>query len=150
MIAIRPARAADIAPIAARMRPIDRLECRAFGHDPRTALRLSFQGACAAHTATADGAPVAMFGVGAGNLLDGVGHPWLLGAEEAACERRAWLTHAPRLLAELSRGFRRLENYVHCDNAAAIAWLSRLGFQIAREAEPIGGQPFLRFTRHVR
>jgi hypothetical protein len=148
MIEIRPARAADIRPIAAAMRPMDRLECAAFGLEPREALRLGYAaGRCL--TIEIDGRPEAMAGVSPISLVEGAGRPWMLASERVLACRKAWLERAPEVLAMLGSGARRLENLVHADNSASIRWLTRLGFHFDNAPTEVGGQPFVRFFKDV-
>jgi hypothetical protein len=148
MIEIRPARAADIRPIAAAMRPMDRLECAAFGLGPREALRRGHAaGRCV--TIEIDGRPEAMAGVSPASLVTGTGRPWMLAGTRVMSRRKAWLEHAPEVLAVLSAGCRRLENLVHADNTASIRWLRRLGFDFDTAVTAVGGQPFMRFFKDV-
>lgn len=144
MIELRQSRPSDIKPIAQAMRAMDRVECEAFGHGPREALRLGYiAGDCL--TVEIDGRPEAMLGVGTVNALESVGKPWMLASERVLKERRAWAEWGPAVVGLFAQGFRRLENYVHRDNAASIGWLERLGFTVEPEVVSVGAQPFRRF-----
>lgn len=148
MIEIVPARLTHVGPIANRMREIDQLECRIYGHSPRDALRLGLMGATVAWTALIDGRPEAMFGASTLSLLDGSGRPWMLMTGEAVKQHRA-LVRLGRIYTDaLHRHYATLHNWVHADNDVAIRWLSRLGFGVGG-VEVIRGEPMRPFIRCV-
>lgn len=146
MIEIVPAKLTHVGPIALRMRLIDQLECRIFGHSPKDALRTGLMAATVAWTALIDGRPEAMFGATTLSLFDAVGRPWLLMTDEAEKQHRA-LVRLGRIYTEaIHRHYVQLENWVHVDNAVAIRWLSRLGFAVGG-VEIIRGHPMRPFIR---
>jgi hypothetical protein len=132
------------------MRAIDVLECAAFGHTPRQALRLGYLGSALKWTAEAGGAPVAMLGVVPVCAMTGEGSPWLLGTRGADAVSSAFVRLAAGPLSEMAALFPRLENRAHQTNTRSLRWLSRLGFTVEREVEMIGGEPFVRFWRDWR
>lgn len=144
MIEIVNASPAHVGMLARRLRPIDVLECALAGRTPKQALRLSLTSACYAWTAKAAGRPVAMFGVSTLSALDGLGSPWLLLTDEAMEHRKALVTLGRSFTARFLRDFRRLENRVHRDNDAAIAWLQHLGYTVEPAAV---GAPLREFYR---
>lgn len=148
MLEVVPARMTHVGPIASRMRDIDRLECKVFGHTPKTALRLGLIGATMAWTVLVDGRPEAMFGASTISLIDNSGRPWMLMTDEAGRQRRA-LVRLGRLYTEaMHRHYDTLHNWVHADNSSSIRWLSRLGYGIGG-VEVIRGQPMRPFVRCV-
>jgi hypothetical protein len=146
MIEIVPAKLTHVGPIANRMRSIDQLECRIFGHSPREALRQGLLSATVAWTALVDGRPEAMFGASTVSLLDGTGRPWLLMTDEAERHQKALVRLGRIYTAAIHRHYVFLENWVHVDNAAAIRWLSRLGFAVGG-VEVVRGHPMRPFIR---
>ena len=146
VIATVPASPAHVGRIATRIRAIDAIECAAFGHTPKSALRAALSGSSLAWTAKADGAPVAMFGASTVSTLEGIGCPWMLMTDEAPRHARALVEQGRRYSDMMLRHYARLANHVHADNAVAIRWLSRLGYDIG-EIENVNGHPMRGFTR---
>lgn len=146
MIEIVPAKLTHVGPIASNIREIDRLECGVFGHSPKNALRLGLMASTIAWTALVDGKPVAMFGASTISYIDGIGRPWMLMTNEAVKHQRAIVRFGRIYTAAIHRHYARLENWVHADNAAAIRWLSRLGFAVGG-VDVIRGQPMRPFVR---
>ena len=142
-----PAEQDHVSALAARMREADRLEVGAFGKTPERALRLGLSSSLWALTATVDDEPHAMMGVSSLNMIDGVGVPWMLGSDLIYEHGRDLLRYGPRIIAEMGRGFERLENAVHIENARALRFLRHFGFQISEKQETFGGLQFVRFTR---
>jgi len=130
MIEVVPASPAHIGTLAARMRPIDRLECAVFGHSPKAALRASMRDACMAFTAKLDGRPEAMFGVATVSMLEGIGSPWLLLTDDGARQGKALVRMGRNVTRLFEREFRVLRNNVHADNETAIRWLGHLGYTV--------------------
>lgn len=148
MIEIVPARLSHVGPIALAMRDIDRLECMVWGHSPKEALRNGLMASTVAWTALIDGKPQAMFGASTVSFLDGIGRPWLLMTDEAVRHQKS-LVRLGRIYTDaIHRHYAHLENWVHCDNAAAIRWLSRLGFAVGG-VEVIRGHPMRPFIKCV-
>jgi hypothetical protein len=146
-IAVIPARASHIRPIAEHIGMWDRRECLAFGQMPRTAIRLGLLGSTHAWTATADGRPIAMWGCCPVSVMDGSGKPWLLGADESRRHARKFLVHGLDSIAVMLESYNRLSNHVAAGNSAAIRLLLRWGFTIEWDAVNVGGVPFLAFHR---
>lgn len=147
---IRAARPSDIKAIGTALRAVDALECRAFGHEPRAAVRACYLGAALKWTAEVGGRPAGMFGVGVGSAMDRTGRPWLLGTPELDEARRSFLEIGRPVIAEMLGRFRFLENWSHQTNSQSHRWLKRLGFRFDEEITMIGGEPFLRFWRDER
>lgn len=146
MIEIAPARLTHVGPIANRMREIDQLECRIFGHSPRNALRNGLMASSIAWTALVDGRPEAMFGASTISMLEGTGQPWMLMTDEAVKHKVALLRLGRIYTEAVNRHYVQLENWVHVDNVVAIRWLSRLGFAVGG-VEIIRGHPMRPFIR---
>lgn len=146
MIEVVPARMTHIGPIATRMRAIDQLECRAWGHSPKQALRLGLMASTIAWTVMINDRAEAMFGASTVSLLDSRGRPWLLMTDEAMKHQKAIVRFGRIYTEAIQRHYVTLENWVHVDNAAAIRWLSRLGFAVGG-VEVIRGHPMRPFIR---
>jgi hypothetical protein len=144
-VTIVPARRSHIAPIAARMRAIDRRETEAFGRTPRQALRVGLAGSVLCCTALVDGVPQAMFGVVPGSAIDRRGQPWFLGSDEVMRHGRALLAIGRPIVTRMRAECGMLGNFISCENHRAIALLRRWGFAIGAEAVTFGGMPFFPF-----
>jgi len=126
-----PASFMHIGPIATRMRDIDRIECRAFGRSPKEGLRYSLRTSVDAMTSIApDGTPIAMLGVSAVNLLQGVGSPWFLGRDEVFNYPRDLLIYGRLVIERWLEMFDRLENVISVDNDRAIRLLKKWGASV--------------------
>lgn len=148
MIEVVPARFTHIGPIATRMREIDQLECRVFGHTPKQALRYGLAGATIAWTVLIDGRPEAMFGASTISLIDSTGRPWLL-MTDVAGKQLVTLVRLGRIYTEaLHRHYAILHNWVHAKNDTSIRWLARLGYGVG-SVEVMHGEPMRPFVRHV-
>lgn len=148
MIEIVAARPIHIGPIANRLREIDELECRIFGHTPKQALRAGILGSTVAWTALIDGRAEAMFGAVPISTLDGRGRVWLLMTDRAARQRKSLVRLGWRYTQALHRHFPILENHVHAHNDLAIRWLSRLGYAVGG-VDVIAGNPMRGFVRYL-
>ena len=149
-ITILPAHPTHIAPIAARMRAADRVECAAMGHTPRQALRAGLALSTLAWTALVDGRAEAMFGLVVTSALGGEGRPWMLGSDAIHDHPRAMLRRAPRFLAAMFAAAARLSNLVAADNVRAIRMLRRWGFTIDTETTMINTIAFRLFHAERR
>ena len=143
---VKPAHASHINRIAKRMRTVDVAECAAVGSDPKTALRSGLRISTFALTVLCDDRPVAMLGVAPGNVMEGVGVPWLLATDEALKAGRQFAAWGPRIVERMRVEWPRLENYVGADNVRAIRVLKRLGFDLDREVVIVGGLEMRRFS----
>lgn len=149
MIEIVPANFRHVNTIANRMRDIDQLECRIFGHTPKQALREGLSTATIAWTALIDGRPEAMFGAQTISLIDGSGRPWMLMTDVAARHKIALLRLGRIYTDALHRHYGILYNLVHARNETSIRWLARLGFAVGG-VEVIRGEPMRPFVRSSR
>jgi ribosomal protein S18 acetylase RimI-like enzyme len=144
-VTVEPAQAWHIAPIARDMRAWDVRECAAFGASPVRALKTGLAGSHMVWTALVNERPVAMLGVAAVSLIDGIGHPWMLGTEEVYRQGRTMMRLYPVYFGQMKARFPRMENHVHRDNDKARRLIRRLGFQFEPEAHTVGGEPMVRF-----
>lgn len=148
-VSIVPASAVHVGPIAHRMRAVDRLECAAFGHSSKGALRDGLSASALALTALVNGRPEAMFGVVVTNALESEGRAWMLGTDVVPRHARMLLSQSGAILDRLHQYARRLSNYVAVANRAAIAMLRRWGFTLGDDAMIFAGVPFLPFWREA-
>lgn len=143
---IKPNEAA-VRVIAADMRHADAVEVMAsHGYTPIDALMSGWDQSHFATIVTADGIPVAMFGLTSVNRLSGIGVPWLLSSEVAMQYKREFLLQSPPVVEQMLNICPKLYNYVHAENKVSIRWLKWLGFTID-EPGPFGvdGAMFHRF-----
>jgi hypothetical protein len=141
-----PASLIHVGPLARRMRAVDQAECRAFGYEPKAALRHSLAASMHAWTALAeDGEPLCMLGVQAISLVSSRGSPWLLGTDRLFDYPRDLVLLAPYFIWHWHRTFRVLENNVSADNDRAIRLLRKWGAMISDEPFKQRGLEFLRF-----
>lgn len=146
MVTFRPPTPSDLEALAAKMRPMDILECRlAGGHEPIEALNEGVAGSLWSLVAEVDGAVVLAFGVASDGLLGEDGSPWMLCAEGIEGHARAVLMHAKRFILDMQRQFERLSNVVHADNRSAIRFLKWCGFEMGARVL-IDGEPFVWFS----
>lgn len=145
-----PAEPDHIAPLAARMREMDRIEVAAFGKSPASALRHGLASSLWALTALVDDEPHAMLGVAPVSMIAGLGAPWMLGSERIYRHGRELVRYGPGIVAEMRRDFERLENVVHIGNARALRFLRRFGWEISEQQEVHGGVAFVRFQCATR
>lgn len=149
MIRLVPASLVHVGPIATRMRSEDVRECEAWGRTGKEALRAGVRASSLAITALKDGRPEAMFGVAPINAMEGTGRAWFLGTDEVFGCARDLLTLGPAVIEALHSRFRRLENWVSTDNAAAIRMLGRWGFELGSERMTVRGVEFRPFWREA-
>lgn len=130
-IRVVPIRALDMREVARRMRRADREEVwKASGMTPAEALIFSLRKSSAAWTVLIDGRAEAIFGVGAINILAGVGAPWLLGTDAIERNAAGFLRGSVEWRDQLLRHYPILRNLVDVDNSVSLRWLRWLGFSI--------------------
>lgn len=117
--------------IDARLRAIDRLECRLSDYPDDIAASLSVALSHCAWTVREDGTPICMFGVVP--LLPGVGSLWLLATDEFDEHHKDLLRISPPQVARLHSHFPTLMVHVARENEKSRRFLRWLGF---READP--------------
>lgn len=155
-VEIRAPRPGDAAYIAEHLRDADLAELIAAGlaeliaaglDDIEGVIQEGIDHSALCWTATAEGRPVCVFGV---REWEGRGVPWLLGTQEMAAHRRAFIALAPSYIGLMLEAFPVLINHVHAANEQAVRWLARAGFQLmAPEPHPDTGEPFQQFTMGV-
>lgn len=144
---IRPATVDDALPLYMDLRPCDFDEAfAAAGPDVLPTLRAAITASPLCWTATADGQVV--FVVGCAQVRDGLGSPWLMATRAVSRFPKGMTVLSRKVLAVMLESYPALVNFVDARNVASRAWLSYLGFEVAREPEPYGpyGLPFHRFT----
>lgn len=135
---IRPAEEADIAIIAADIRPADAVEMAALGTTPADAMREGMRLSSWAATGLLDGVPVCMFGVSPQNLILGHGVPWMLSARGVERAQIAFLRRCRPAVEVMRAQYPTLRNVVHVENRLAIRWLAWLGFLF--RCDPVSGE----------
>lgn len=149
-IELVPALEEHIAPIARGMREIDKAEAKAMGRGPTEALWLGLKASIDCMTALVDGDPAAMLGLVPKNLIEGEGCPWMLGTDAVYEHPRATLVLSRKMVERWSDSTPRLVNLVAIQNDRAIRYLRRLGFDVGKERQLIGGLEFVTFTKERR
>lgn len=126
---------------------MDAMECRAFGREPKTALRVGLANSAQAWTALVDGRPEAMFGVVVNSVLTGDAVPWFLGTDEVYRHGRELLAWGPGIVERLHDSTLTLRNLVSVHNSNAIRLLERWGFTVRKEVIVSGGVAFYPFEK---
>lgn len=121
------------------------------GHDAKTALRSARRKSLWSLTVMANGEPIAMLGLAALNLVEGVGVPWFLGTDAVYKQGRSFLVKGSAVIAHMRQTTPTLVNLVSRDNDRAIRLLGRWGFSLGDQPEVHGGVEFIpfRITPHV-
>lgn len=133
--------------IARNMREADAKEVAAsHGVTPHEAIRDGIRASKWVSVALADGEPVAVVGLVQGDVLSGIGTPWLLGTDRLFEIGKTLTRHSLIGLQQMLEKCPRLENYVHVENTTSIKWLKVLGFNFD-DPIPLGrnGEMFHRF-----
>ncbi|MDB5707858.1 MAG: hypothetical protein JWN66_4974 [Sphingomonas bacterium] len=145
------ARPQHVGPIANRMRGMDVLECRAFGHSPKEALRLGLRASSLCYTAKVDGRPEAMFGLTVTNAMCGEGSPWMLGTEAIYEHPREMIRWGAAIVRRWADSTPYLKNVVAVRNDRAIRMLRRWGFTVSEGGDQVfAGVEFATFTMDRR
>ena len=90
--------------------------------------------------------PIAFFGISQHPSEDWIGLPWMLATEEAYRYKLSVVRFAKNFMAEHTKRFGHMYNYVHSENTKAIRLLEHIGFELD-DPEPYGvqGALFQRF-----
>jgi hypothetical protein len=130
-VLIRPSEPGDAVQLHANLRPADRAECDAYGHDDLAAsLESNIRRSVLCWTGLVDGELAAVIGVTPINLLAGVGSPWMLGTPVLDRHQRVLIRRTPDYIASMLQVFPHLVNFVHARNLTSVRWLARLGFAV--------------------
>lgn len=146
MVELVPSQLTHIGPIAHRIRAIDLLECKVFGHTGKQALRAGLFHSTLCWTVMVDGRPEGMLGVVTSSMLDREGTIWMLLTDRGAAQRRALLRLPAVVLPAIHKHYDILHNKVHSSNRRVIRWLEHLGFEVGAE-ELVRGEPMRKFQR---
>jgi len=121
------------------------------GHEPKAALRSARRRSLWSLTVLHDDAPIAMLGLAALNLVEGVGSPWFLATDAVYKQARSFLVKGSAVIAHMRQTTPTLVNLVSVDNVLAISLLTRWGFTVGGEREVHGGVEFVpfRISAHV-
>jgi len=133
--------------LAGRLRANDEAEVRGLGHSPKRALYRGYRNSVLCRSALIDGRCAAMWGIGIGrvpgaSLLGRVATPWLLTAADVEAVPHAYVRIGKTELAAMKALFPQLVGYVAADYAAAIRFLTMIGFTVDETCAsgPAGGQ----------
>lgn len=146
-VAFRKADWDDVLPIAMNARQADTDEVYAWSRQSivdALAFGLQFSDVCV--TATLDGNPEVMFGVGTTSLLGGVASPWMLGTNKIDENRKVFWRGSVLWIESLRQRYQILQNHVDDRHEQSKRWLTRLGFKLG-EPKRMGyqGLPFRPF-----
>lgn len=139
------ARLTHVGSIASRMREADRIECRALGRSPKDGLRIGLRASLHPLTVLIEGRPEAMMGVVPQSMIAGAGTIWMLGTDAIYSQGRALLRLGPLVLGWMMQDFREVSNIVSTENARAIRFMVRMGFEVGGEVATHGGVDFIPF-----
>lgn len=137
--------------LADNLREADARELGALGVTPSEALVESVQSSSHAWAWLGDdGRVIAMFGVAPVSILSDTAIVWLLGSPSVDRHAVTFMRICRAYLDYISPTYPRLINYVDARYVRAVAWLRRLGFEVA-DAEPLGpnGVLFHRLEKRV-
>lgn len=126
-----------IAELAANMRAEDVEEVAAFGETPLSAVQAAMQVSRDAYAWTIDGKVAAMFGVASFQIMNHVGHPWLLSTPELVRSPWRFLYGSRLFVREWAQQWPVLVNYVDARYTVAVDWIKFMGFTVY-DAEPWG------------
>lgn len=127
--------------LAEHMRKDDAAELAALGHKCTGDTIMGFVAQSAQATAFIHSGVV----VGIGGVVDrgdAIGNVWLLTGHACEATKLTFWKTSKAMLRQFSSGFNRL--YVHVDSRyeRAVAWLSRLGFEMEKSVESASGELF--------
>ena len=146
------AKTSDVATMTANMRSEDAAEATGLGVPLKRALWRSFRSSFWRKSLFIDGELAAMCGVG-GNLLGGVGYPWVV--TTAAVERLPirYFREARRETEDMLLVFPRLEGLIAANYTRSLRFFALMGFEIhPPQPWPGTGELFCKITmgREVR
>ncbi len=115
--------------IGPRLRAGDAREITCLGLSVRSVLWQTYRHGLMRRAVLVDGTIAAVWGVG-GSALGGIGNPWLLTAPEIERIKVSFVREARAEIAEMTRVFPKLENYVAAEYVKACRFLELLGFSL--------------------
>jgi len=135
--------------VAENMRRNDIRECWIVKRSPLEALveSLTTKGAKTYTLCLDDTHPIGMCGTVP--IDKNLGRIWLLGTDDITNHWRPFLRGCKPTIEFLSRGYRKVENFVPYDHDGTIMWLTWCGFVIEDYFYDIHGHQFIRFEHCV-
>ena len=127
---------AHIRELAENLREEDRLECELDGISARRAIWRSYRASMLRRTVLVDGKVAGMWGMG-GNLLDTVGHPWMMTSPAIETIRFSFYKEAQREVYAMLQMKPRLLMYVAAFHSKALRFWKSQGFYVGKP-EPLG------------
>lgn len=116
--------------VAQHMRAADVREVRALNAStPEEALRRALGVSEEAYVATVGGTPIAMLGSHT-QAIGLIGVPWLLGTAAVSRVPAQFVRLSRKFMSHLQARHSRLQNVVHAENTASIAYLRAIGFEL--------------------
>ncbi len=142
---------ADVAFLAANMRPIDADEVRAASHDPleeivARSVRDSFE----AHSVFINNELVSIWGIWEAPDLYAkygrVGIGWLLSTRGIEKNPKVWLNECRRVMSELVQRWDAVIGAIDLRHHKSLRWADRLGFELGKhEVMGVENRPFVWF-----
>jgi hypothetical protein len=146
-VELRYADAADIPAIVADARAADVAELAALGVTPQQTMEVGMRVSDWTATGLIDDVPVCMFGVAAGNVLAGIGVPWMVSTNAAARHEKTFLRRCRPVVDAMQDSYPTLANVASDENVVVKRWLRWLGFDFADSTSLIGGVAFRAFFK---
>lgn len=146
-VELRYSVAEDIPAIVADARAADVAELAALGVTAQQTMEVGMRVSDWTATGLIDGVPVCMFGVAPGNILAGIGVPWMVSTNTVARHEKTFLRRCRPVVDAMLGSYPKLANVAMDDNVVVKRWLSWLGFEFAESATLIGGVPFRAFFK---
>lgn len=148
-VKIRPAKKADIYPIANNMREMDARECMSmFLMRPLEALKDSFKRSDKVKVVIYNDKPVAMFGICSSSALTNYGVIWMLSTGVVDKHPFTVLKYLEPEIDEICKGYELVYNYVSVDNKGMLKALKKMKFQLS-ESQSTGviSRKFVKFVK---
>lgn len=129
---VRPATLFDIVYISENLRECDRVEADLMGQSisPVDRAVITMQASSCAFVGTVDGIPALAFGTIPTSMVNKSAAAWMFGTDQIYQHRRAVIRRRHDALARMTKGWDRIGNAVHAENALAIAFLKSMKFKI--------------------
>lgn len=99
----------------------------AFGVDPLTGLKTSFENSVMSYTIEKNGENLGIFGIVPSTILGQRGIIWFLATDELDKIKMTFVRKNKQYIEMFLEAYPYIDNYVHVKNTKSIKWLSHLG-----------------------
>lgn len=139
----------DVHHVGNNLRLDDLNEVRAKGKDPLDALLYGYLHGDRCYSLVADGEPIAIYGTARTGDQPKSASIWLLGTDGILKHRYEFLRISRDRVAEISKPYDLVWNFVDSRNELHIKWLRWLGFSFIRSTTQVSvdGTPFYEFAK---